>query len=151
MKPTLIKGAVHTDERGNLFYNNDFDASLVKRMYVIENKNSSFIRGWQGHKMEQRWFSVIKGSFKIILIQIDNWEQPNKYLKPQEFIISAETLDVLHIPNGYVSSIQSIEDDSKLLVMADYLLGEIKDEYRFEVDYFITNNQSLITNHNLIC
>jgi hypothetical protein len=45
-------------------------------------------------------------------------------------------LDVLHIPQGYISSIQALEPEAKLLVMADYLLGEINDEYRFDADYF---------------
>jgi hypothetical protein len=42
------------------------------------------------------------------------------------------------VPRGYVSSIQALEMGSKLLVMADHLLGEIKDEYRFDIDYFKT-------------
>lgn len=136
MIPKIIAGGVHSDQRGALFYNNDFDASPVKRMYIIENENTDFVRGWQGHKIEQRWFSVIKGSFKIQLIEIDNWEQPSKDCKSFDFIINAKKLDILHVPQGYVSSIQSLEEGSKLLVMADYLLGEVKDEYRFEADYF---------------
>jgi hypothetical protein len=43
---------------------------------------------------------------------------------------------VLHIPAGYVSSIQSLIAGSKLLVMADYLMGVNEDDYRFESDYF---------------
>lgn len=136
MIPKITKGGSHTDTRGTLFYNNDFDASQIKRVYVIENATTDIIRAWQGHKIEQRWFSAIKGSFKIQLIEIDNWENPNKNIEMLTFIINTEKLDVLHIPKGYVSSIQSLEKGSKLLVMADHLLGEIKDEYRYEVDYF---------------
>ncbi len=137
MIPKIIKGDSHTDTRGTLFYNNDFDASQIKRVYVIENATTDIIRGWQGHKVEQRWFSAIKGSFKIQLIEIDHWEQPSKNLEKLTFIVKAEKLDVLHVPQGYVSSIQALEEASKLLVLADYLLGEIKDEYRYEADYFI--------------
>jgi hypothetical protein len=39
---------------------------------------------------------------------------------------------------AYVGSIQALEMGPKLLVMADHLLGEIKDEYRFDIDYFKT-------------
>jgi len=140
MKPSIIKGAVHADTRGNLSYNNNFDASAIKRIYFIENKNTSIIRAWQGHKIEQRWFSAVTGSFKIQLIAIDNWEKPSIDLVPITFVLNADTLAILHIPAGYVSSIQAIEEQSKLIVMANYLMGEIKDEYRFEVDYFITNH-----------
>ena len=136
MIPKIITGGFHSDQRGTLFYNNDFDTSPIKRVYVIENIDTDFIRGWQGHKIEQRWFSAIKGSFRIQLIAIDNWEQPSKDCKLFTFIINSEKLDVLHVPKGYVSSIQSLEEGAKLLVMSDYLLGETKDEYRYESDYF---------------
>ncbi|MGO4906611.1 WxcM-like domain-containing protein [Flavobacterium sp. W20_MBD1_R3] len=136
MIPEITKGGRHIDSRGTLFYNNDFDASVIKRMYVIENENTDFVRAWQGHKVEQRWFSVMKGSFRIQLIAIDHWDNPTKDLERLTFVINSEKLDVIHIPQGYVSSIQSLEPDSKLLVLADYSLGEVKDEFRFESDYF---------------
>lgn len=136
MVPKIINGGSHSDERGRLRFNNSFDATDIKRIYVIENEKTDFIRGWQGHRIEQRWFSVLQGSFKIELIAIDDWDNPSKDLERFSFIVDAETLDVLHVPSGYVSSIQSLEEGAKLLVMADYLLGEIQDEYRIAIDYF---------------
>ena len=137
MIPKIFSGSSHTDARGTLCYNNDFETLAIKRIYVIENNGTNFIRAWQGHKIEQRWFSAIKGAFKIQLIKIDQWEQPSKNLEKLTFTVNAEKLDVLHIPKGYISSIQSLEVGSKLLAMADHFLGEIKDEYRYDVDYFI--------------
>jgi len=136
MEPIIIPGGCHSDTRGTLLYNNSFDASGIKRVYVIENKDTAFIRGWQGHRIEQRWFSAVQGSFKIQLIAIDNWDNPSKTLTQSTFILSAEKMDVLHIPKGYISSIQALDEGAKLLVMADYGMGEVKDEFRFEVDYF---------------
>ena len=136
MKPAIISGGCHADDRGTLKHNNSFDASEIKRVYIIENKSTNIIRAWQGHRIEQRWFSSIQGSFKIQLIAIDNWDNPSKELNMFSFILNAEKMDVLHIPYGYVNSIQSLTDAAKLLVMADYRLGETKDEYRFDVDYF---------------
>jgi dTDP-4-dehydrorhamnose 3,5-epimerase-like enzyme len=136
MIPKIITGGSHSDTRGTVRFNNFFDATAIKRIYLIENNETIFVRGWQGHRIEQRWFSVLQGSFKIELIAIDNWEYPAKDLKSLSFIVNAETLDVLHVPQGYVSSIQALEEGSKLLVMADYLLGAIQDEYRFDIDYF---------------
>jgi dTDP-4-dehydrorhamnose 3,5-epimerase-like enzyme len=137
MIPEITKGNAHTDTRGTLFYNNEFDVSAVKRMYVLENESTRCIRAWQGHKIEQRWFSVIKGSFRIQLIEIDNWDTPSKDLGRFTFIVNAQKLDVLYVPSGYVTSIQSLEQDSKLLVMTDYRLNEIIDEFRFPFDYFV--------------
>jgi len=136
MKPNLILGGNYKDHRGILKYNNKFDVSLVKRVYIIENVDTNFKRGWQGHKIEQRWFSAIFGKFKINLIKIDNWENPSKNLDKISFQISSKNMDVLHIPAGYVTSIQSMIKFSKLLVMADYNLGSVNDDYRYSSGYF---------------
>jgi len=140
IEPKIIHGNAHADHRGMLLYNNSFDVSEIKRVYFIENIDVSIIRAWQGHKIEQRWFSAVRGSFKIQLIAVDNWEKPSIDLVPFTFILNSDTLDVLHIPAGYISSIQAIDEKSKIMVMTNYLMGEIKDEYRFDVDYFITNH-----------
>jgi dTDP-4-dehydrorhamnose 3,5-epimerase-like enzyme len=136
MKPSLISGNCHKDPRGLLFYNNDFDLTIIKRMYVIENSTKDVTRAWQGHKVEQRWFSVIQGCFKIQLIAIDNWDKPSETLPRLNYVLESATLDVLHIPAGYVSSIQAVEEKSKLVVMSDYHLGEINDEFRYPMNYF---------------
>lgn len=135
--PKIIKGNFYSDNRGILNYNNLFDASAVKRIYVIENISTDILRGWQGHKIEQRWFSAVHGSFKIKLIEIDDWNSPSKSLKHQEFDLDSKTLDVLHIPPGYITNIKSKENNSKLLVMADFFVGEVEDQYRFDLNYFI--------------
>ncbi|MGK4567213.1 WxcM-like domain-containing protein [Flavobacterium sp. 3HN19-14] len=136
MKPEVFAGNSHTDHRGTLFFNNDFDATVIKRFYVIENANTQFIRAWQGHKIEQRWFSALKGSFEIKLIEVDDWESPSTNLRPYEFTLDEKKMNILHVPKGYISSIQALETGSKLLVMADYLSGEIKDEYRYDAAFF---------------
>jgi dTDP-4-dehydrorhamnose 3,5-epimerase-like enzyme len=136
--PQLLKGNSHTDERGTLEFNNDFNALGIKRMYTIQNRDTEFIRGWQGHQIEQRWFSVVQGSFKIRLIAIDDWDYPSPSLEQHQFILDSQHMDVLHVSAGYVSSIQALESSSKLLLMSDYALGEINDEYRFDINYFTT-------------
>jgi hypothetical protein len=136
MRLKLIRGERNDDKRGILKYNNEFNSSHIKRIYVIENINTSFIRAWQGHKIESRWFSAIQGSFEIKLIKIDNWCEPSRNLKVSTFVLNSTTLDVLCVPNGYISSIRSIEMDSKLLAMSDYAFGETNDECRFPPNYF---------------
>ena len=134
--PKIIEGNSYTDQRGILNYNNFFNASVIKRIYIIENSSTKIFRGWQGHKIEQRWFCTVQGSFRIKLIEIDDWHSPSKSLACKEIKLDAKKLDVLHIPQGYVSCIQAIENNSKLLVMADYSIDEIKDEYRYDLNYF---------------
>jgi hypothetical protein len=50
-------------------------------------------------------------------------------------------MNVLHVPSGFVSSIRSKEPASKLLVLSNYGIEEIKDEYRYEIDYFKLTNK----------
>ena len=136
MQPQIIKGNHHKDDRGTLTFNNDFNALGIKRVYTIENESLDFLRNWKGQQIEQRWFSAVAGSFKIKLIEIDDWKNPTKDLPILEFILNSENLDILHVPRGFATSIQYLEDHSKLLLFADYQLGEIQDEYRFASNYF---------------
>jgi dTDP-4-dehydrorhamnose 3,5-epimerase-like enzyme len=132
----VITGGNHTDKRGTLTFNNDFDASDIKRIYTIENESTKTIRAWQGHKIESRWFSAIKGSFEIKIIKIKNWENPDKNAEVFSIILNDKNLNTLCVPNGYLNSIQALEENSKLLAMSDYKLGEINDEYKFDLNYF---------------
>lgn len=138
--PFVIKGACYRDDRGELRYNNAFDASPVKRLYLIQNSESNPVRGWQGHRVEQRWFIAVVGAFAINAIKVDNWESPSNGLLADTFSINQENLNILHIPPGYITKIYSLEKGSVLLAMSDYLLGEVKDEYRFPPDYFTVNS-----------
>lgn len=136
----LLEGKKYQDERGIITYNNDFDTSQIKRIYTIENQSTEFVRGWQGHKIEQRWFACMKGSFEISVIEVDDFTQPSKDLTIQKYLLTDEVLTYLHVPKGCITAIRSKLDKSKLLVLADYGLGEIADEYRFDLNYF---NESL--------
>lgn len=132
----LLEGKKHQDERGIITYNNDFDASQIKRIYTIENLSNNFIRGWQGHKVEQRWFACMQGSCEISVIVVDDFKNPSKDLTIQKYLLKNDVLTYLHIPSGCITAIQAKEEESKLLVLADFNLGEINDEYRFSIDYF---------------
>ena len=132
----IFIGNKHEDERGIITYNNEFDASKIKRIYTIENHSTDFLRGWQGHQIEQRWFAVMSGSFEISVILLDDFLNPNPNLEVHKFLIKNDVLSYLHIPAGCITAIKSIEQNSKLLVLADYALGELNDEYRFPIDYF---------------
>lgn len=109
MQPQLIKGGHHRDKRGEINYNNEFDTLAIKRIYTIKNVDTSLIRAWQGHSIERRWFTATQGTFKIKLIQIDNWEKPDPASKPLLFELNDNSLDVLCVPPGFVSSIQALE------------------------------------------
>ena len=77
-KAIIIQGGEHEDKRGLIRYCNGFDLSDVRRFYLIEHTSIDTVRAWQGHQREQKWFFVTEGSFKMVLVQPDNWKtRPN--------------------------------------------------------------------------
>ena len=134
-KPILIDGGFFEDDRGRLDFVNDFDASEIKRMYFITNTMVDFFRGWQGHKIETRWFFCVKGKFEIKLVEIDNWANPANNIEPEVYILEEENPKVLYIPKGYLNGFKSLEKNSKLMVFSNFKLGiNPNDDVRFESD-----------------
>lgn len=132
-KSSIINGGFFEDSRGRLDYVNDLDLSIIKRMYFTTNTEVGFFRGWQGHKIESRWFFCVKGSFEVKLVEIDNWDNPSEILESKVYILEEKNPKVLYIPNGYVNGFTSLESDSKLMILSNYKLGEtINDDFRFE-------------------
>lgn len=132
-----IKGGVAKDDRGQISFVNDFDMSAVKRFYIIRNSDVELIRGWRGHRIEQRWFYVLSGSFEFNIVKIDNWDEPAKDLPVDKLILQEEELQVLHIPAGYSTAIRATEPYAELLVYGDYGIEHApQDDYTWELDYF---------------
>ena len=132
-KSSIINGGFSEDFRGRLDYINDFDLSKIKRMYFTTNAEVGFFRGWQGHKIESRWFFCIKGRFEVKLVEIDDWDNPSAILEPKVYILEEKKPQVLYIPNGYINGFSSLEKSSKLMILSNFNLGENpNDEVRFE-------------------
>lgn len=132
--PEIIQGGLHKDDRGEIAFVNGFDMSQIKRFYIITHPDTSVIRAWQGHQKEQRWFSAIVGSFKVVLVQPDNWDNPSDNLLPQEFKLSANETSILHIPAGYIFGFRALEANSKLLIFADASVEESSnDTFKYDV------------------
>ena len=74
---------------------------------------------------------MIKVGFKILLIKIINLKQANNYLEQQEITFSSNTLVIFHIPYRYVNGFQDTIKPSNLLIMADYIINKILDEFKF--------------------
>jgi len=132
-KSSIINGGFSEDFRGRLDYINDFDLSKIKRMYFTMNAEVGFFRGWQGHKIESRWFFCIKGRFEVKLVEIDDWDNPSAILEPKVYILEEKNPQVLYIPNGYINGFSSLEKSSKLMILSNFNLGENPDdEVRFQ-------------------
>ncbi|MBD1429758.1 WxcM-like domain-containing protein [Sphingobacterium litopenaei] len=134
----IIKGGSATDHRGQIRFVNDFDMSNVKRFYIIKNAHTELVRGWRAHRIEQRWFYVLKGSFELNIIKIDNWESPRRDIPIERIIIKSDKLEVIHLPQGYATAFKALVPKSELLVFADYDVQHAKeDDYTWPIDYFV--------------
>ncbi len=130
----FIKGGDFTDERGKLTFNN-FVNLRAKRLYILEN-STEVIRAWQGHRIESRWFTSLHGEFIIKIVKVDDWEKPSIHLDQKVYTLTSGTLDILFVPPGHATSIQSLTENGKLLVLSDFSLDEVEDNIKFKPDYW---------------
>ncbi|AIM39152.1 hypothetical protein KO02_22565 [Sphingobacterium sp. ML3W] len=134
----FIKGGIAKDARGQIRFVNDFDMSLVKRFYIIKNVDLTLVRGWRAHRIEQRWFYVLSGSFAIDIVQIDNWDTASTDLSVERLVLSTDQNQVVHLSTGYATAFQALEENSELLVFSDFGIDNAsKDDYTYPLDYFI--------------
>jgi dTDP-4-dehydrorhamnose 3,5-epimerase len=123
----VINGNLDKDERGIVRFVNNFEMTQVKRMYCIEPK-LSFIRAWQGHKKETKWFYVAKGSFLVKTVDMLNFDKKEYNLNDTESII-------LEINGGHYNGFEALEDGSVLMVFSNFDIEETKkDDFRESID-----------------
>lgn len=135
--PNIISGGRFADERGKVFFVNDFHMDICKRFYQITHDKIEFVRAWQGHKLESKWFYCVKGSFEVKLIKVDSWDNPSKDSEIYHVEIREDKTEVLHIPPGYVNGFRALEKGSSFLIFSDVNLEDSKaDDIRFPKDYW---------------
>jgi dTDP-4-dehydrorhamnose 3,5-epimerase-like enzyme len=135
---SFIKGGFAEDARGRIRFVNDFDMSQVKRFYIIKNADTDLIRGWRAHRIEQRWFYVLSGSFVIDIVTIDNWEQPTQSLSVEKIHLKDTDNSVFYLSTGYATTIQAASENAELLVFGDYGIEHAsEDDYTYPLNYFV--------------
>jgi dTDP-4-dehydrorhamnose 3,5-epimerase len=92
-------------------------------MFFIENLNPDIIRGWQGHLIEKRWFTCVKGKVVICVKEIENFENSTI----NQYILDENSFETLYIPNGFAFTIQSLIDRTKIMVLSNYYFNETND------------------------
>ena len=131
--PNIITGGSFTDARGTLSFVNDFDLLPVRRFYIIDHPDTLVVRAWQAHKTEQKWFYVLTGSFKIVIVKPKEWSNAFEQTTPHEFILRNGDNQLLHVPGGFANGFQALERHSKLMVFSDYAIADAEtDDHRFD-------------------
>lgn len=115
----IIKGGLHIDDRGKMTYINDFDLSITKRFYTIQHTNTEVIRAWQGHKIETKWFYVIKGTFKIAKVKINDWDHTKNNVEVTDYILSEKDPEILQIEPRYANGFKALEPGSILTIYSN--------------------------------
>lgn len=131
--PEVIAGDIFSDERGKIAHVNGFRFGKIKRFYIIEHPDTAVIRAWQGHRIEQKWFYVVKGSFCVAWVKIDDWEHPSDTLQAEHQILRENDSKILHIPNEYANGLKALEAGSKILVFSDMEVeASIQHKFRYD-------------------
>lgn len=140
-KPRIIKGNFFKDNRGILRFVNDFNFEGIKRFYLIKHPDTSFVRAWQGHQYENKYFYPVNGSFVVAWVEIDNFENPSNNLIAQYHILSEDKSEILYIPKGYANGLKALSQDAEIMIFSDMDLKESSEEkIRFSKDYWLDWN-----------
>ncbi len=141
MNPTIHIGESFCDYRGTLKFVNESHPGSYKRFYLITHPQSSIIRAWQGHKIEEKAFYVITGEFIIAVLTPKNFESPDENEVPKLFILSSQNQQFLRVPGGNYTGIKATIPNSTLLVLSGLDLNESKqDDFRQPKDKWIDWN-----------
>ncbi|MCT1532632.1 WxcM-like domain-containing protein [Sphingobacterium daejeonense] len=133
----LIQGGIAKDHRGQIRFVNDFDMKDIKRFYIIKNTDLELTRGWRAHKIEQRWFYVLSGSFQFGVVKIDDWISPNRESEIEKFKVLSIENRIIHVPKGFGTAFKALEQDSEILVFSDFPIEHACfDDHSFDLDYF---------------
>jgi dTDP-4-dehydrorhamnose 3,5-epimerase-like enzyme len=130
--PRLIAGGCTTDDRGRVYFANEFDAAPCRRLYMVENFSAGTVRAWHAHRRERKWVTAVAGAALACCIEIDDWESPSRDAEIHRFVLDAANPAVLEIPAGYANGAMSLSPSTKLLYLSDATLdASLDDDIRF--------------------
>lgn len=134
-KLELLRGGVAIDPRGSLRYCNPLIMSEFVRFYTIENSAVGFVRGWHGHKFEQKAIFPIKGKIRVGAALVSDWNYPGESTVVERFELDSNDPRVLLIPGGYANAIVSLTPGAIAGVFSTSTLQDsLRDDYRFPSD-----------------
>ncbi|MEO0572685.1 MAG: WxcM-like domain-containing protein [Bacteroidota bacterium] len=135
-----VRGESFHDHRGSLRFFNQFNMQEIVRFYEISPANTELIRGWQGHRIEKKWFYCTKGSFIINVVSMDDHETPSNSVIAAQYLLKESLPEVLFVPKNHATAIKAIKEDAKLQVYSNFTLEESKnDDLRFPLEKWTTN------------
>lgn len=136
----IIEGGLHVDIRGTVTFVNDFDFKGVDRFYTIRAHRPYEPRGWRGHRIEKKWFTVLKGTVLVAVVKPDDWTLPSSNLPVERFVLSESKPRVLHVPINHATGSMALSEDAILVIFSSgHIENTMNDEYVFPVDTWSVN------------
>lgn len=133
----ILNIQTHTDSRGSLLFNNNFNFDDIKRFYHIKLPKKGIIRAFHGHLVEKKYAYILKGEIKIAIIPLTDAHHPAKNVEIQTYSLSASNPQILVIPPKNANGIMSISKDSEIIFYSTLSLEDsMKDDYRFPENYW---------------
>ena len=128
MKPTLSIGNTFTDHRGILRFVNEINPGYFCRFYLITHPQTNIIRAWQGHKIEEKAFYVISGSFTIAVVQPLNFDYLSDEEIPEIYNLNEDKGQLLRVPGGSFTGIKATAVNATLLVLSSLSVNDSKED-----------------------
>ena len=131
-RPRLIEGGCAADDRGRVYFANDFDLAECRRMYITENFAPGTVRAWHAHRHERKWVIAVSGAALVCCVEVDDWDSPSPDAVICRFTLDAANPGVLEVPAGYANGAMSLLPETKLLYLSDAPLdASLDDDVRF--------------------
>ncbi len=138
--PRIIEGGLLVDARGTVTFVNDFDFKGVERFYTIRAHRPYEPRGWRGHRIQEKWFTVVRGTILLAVVKPDDWSFPASHLPVERFVLSETKPQVLHVPVNHATGSMALSEDAILMVFSSGRLGDTAtDDYLFPVNTWSVN------------
>ena len=115
--PRLIAGGLHVDGRGVVRHVNGFGLKAADRFYLISPARAWEWRGWVGHRRDRKWFFASAGEFVVCVASLKELEN-SRPLRPVSFRLSDCESNLLEVPPGFATAIQSCVVPAGLMVFS---------------------------------
>ena len=124
----VLKTPRFSDDRGSLtqLFNSKEDLPDIKRMYIVSNFNKDTIRAYHKNIDEWKYFFVIKGAVKFVLV--DDRDDSETFKEKQVIVLSEDNPSLIGIPPGVYNGWKALIENSILLGTADRTIAKHKDE-----------------------
>jgi dTDP-4-dehydrorhamnose 3,5-epimerase-like enzyme len=135
--PTILKGGLAVDDRGQVSFVNGFSLGNIQRFYMVENFSTQVVRAFHGHLKEEKFVFVVSGSAIVAAVKFDDPGKTNRDAKLHRFVLSDRQPQILHIPASHANGFRPLEPRTKILFFSTATLEDsAKDDYRFSYDHW---------------